>query len=145
MKVRKSWFFFFFNRMTLEKLVEIGWKTYYIYIYAFSRCFYPKRLTVHLGYTMFFFVRFFSGFKEFGVLKKYTCLWPFLTIWPKEISEKDYFNQSEVSHFVNRVGSRKKSIKAPCSSYICHNSLGARNKETWRYKQIESLIIQRGT
>ncbi len=25
----------------------------YIYIYAFSRCFYPKRLTVHSGYTVF--------------------------------------------------------------------------------------------
>ncbi len=25
----------------------------YIYIYAFSRCFYPKRLTVHLGYNFF--------------------------------------------------------------------------------------------
>ncbi len=28
-------------------------KNYYIYIYAFSRCFYPKRLTVHSGYTFF--------------------------------------------------------------------------------------------
>ncbi len=27
--------------------------TWYIYIYAFSRCFYPKRLTVHSGYTCF--------------------------------------------------------------------------------------------
>ncbi len=26
----------------------------YIYIYAFSRRFYPKRLTVHSGYTLFF-------------------------------------------------------------------------------------------
>ncbi len=26
----------------------------YIYIYAFSRHFYPKRLTVHSGYTIFF-------------------------------------------------------------------------------------------
>ncbi len=25
----------------------------YIYIYAFSRCFYPKRLTVHSGYTFY--------------------------------------------------------------------------------------------
>ncbi len=24
---------------------------FYIYIYAFSKRFYPKRLTVHLGYT----------------------------------------------------------------------------------------------
>ncbi len=30
----------------------------YIYIYAFGRRFYPKRLTVHSGYTFFFF--FFS-------------------------------------------------------------------------------------
>ncbi len=28
---------------------------HYIYIYAFSRRFYPKRLTVHSGYTFFFF------------------------------------------------------------------------------------------
>ncbi len=28
----------------------------YIYIYAFSRRFYPKRLTVHSGYTVFFFI-----------------------------------------------------------------------------------------
>ncbi len=27
----------------------------YIYIYAFSRHFYPKRLTVHSGYTFFFY------------------------------------------------------------------------------------------
>ncbi len=27
----------------------------YIYIYAFSRRFYPKRLTVHSGYTFFFY------------------------------------------------------------------------------------------
>ncbi len=27
----------------------------YIYIYAFSRRFYPKRLTVHSGYTCFMF------------------------------------------------------------------------------------------
>ncbi len=26
---------------------------FYIYIYAFSRCFYPKRLTVHSGYTLY--------------------------------------------------------------------------------------------
>ncbi len=26
----------------------------YIYIYAFSRRFYPKRLTVHSGYTLFY-------------------------------------------------------------------------------------------
>ncbi len=32
---------------------------YYIYIYAFSRRFYPKRLTVHSGYT--FFVSVFPG------------------------------------------------------------------------------------
>ncbi len=28
----------------------------YIYIYAFSRCFYPKQLTVHSGYTLLFFL-----------------------------------------------------------------------------------------
>ncbi len=32
---------------------EKYYKNYYICIYAFSRCFYPKRLTVHLGYTFF--------------------------------------------------------------------------------------------
>ncbi len=29
------------------------WQAEYIYIYAFSRRFYPKRLTVHSGYTFF--------------------------------------------------------------------------------------------
>ncbi len=29
----------------------------YIYIYAFSRHFYPKRLTVHLGYIFFVSMR----------------------------------------------------------------------------------------
>ncbi len=28
----------------------------YIYIYAFSRCFYPKRLTVHSGNNIFFLI-----------------------------------------------------------------------------------------
>ncbi len=28
----------------------------YIYIYAFSRRFYPKQLTVHSGYTFYFFI-----------------------------------------------------------------------------------------
>ncbi len=39
------------------EFINIFWRnthiTYYIYIYAFSRCFYPKRLTVHSGYTCF--------------------------------------------------------------------------------------------
>ncbi len=33
----------------------------YIYIYAFSRRFYPKRLTVHSGYTFFLSVCVFPG------------------------------------------------------------------------------------
>ncbi len=43
-------------------LLQILWRksmlltlTFYIYIYAFSRRFYPKRLTVHSGYTFFFY------------------------------------------------------------------------------------------
>ncbi len=33
---------------------EIHIQTIRLYIYAFSRRFYPKRLTVHLGYTLFY-------------------------------------------------------------------------------------------
>ncbi len=33
----------------------------YIYIYAFSRRFYPKRLTVHSGYTFVLLVYVFPG------------------------------------------------------------------------------------
>ncbi len=33
----------------------------YIYIYAFSRRFYPKRLSVHLGYTFFLSLCVFPG------------------------------------------------------------------------------------
>ncbi len=33
---------------------------FYIYMYAFSRCFYPKRLTIHSGYTFFFSILFFD-------------------------------------------------------------------------------------
>ncbi len=33
----------------------------YIYIYAFSRHFYPKRLTVHSGYTFFCQYMLFPG------------------------------------------------------------------------------------
>ncbi len=35
---------------------------FYIYMYAFSRRFYPKRLTVHSGYTIFFSILFFDLF-----------------------------------------------------------------------------------
>ncbi len=36
------------TRLANQKPMDI-----YIYIYAFSRRFYPKRLTVHSGYTFF--------------------------------------------------------------------------------------------
>ncbi len=36
---------------THQKLIRRGIYSIYIYIYAFSRRFYPKRLTVHSGYT----------------------------------------------------------------------------------------------
>ncbi len=38
---------------TIQKQHFISEKLNYIYIYAFSRRFYPKRLTVHSGYTFF--------------------------------------------------------------------------------------------
>ncbi len=34
--------------------VSFGLDDIYIYIYVFSRHYYPKRLTVHSGYTFFF-------------------------------------------------------------------------------------------
>ncbi len=34
---------------------------FFFYIYAFSRRFYPKRLTVHLGYTFFLSVHVLPG------------------------------------------------------------------------------------
>ncbi len=36
----------------LKQVQNLHWKQY-IYIYAFSRRFYPKRLTVHSGYNFF--------------------------------------------------------------------------------------------
>ncbi len=36
----------------------------YIYIYAFSRRFYPKRLTVHSGYNFFFYQYVFHLWSE---------------------------------------------------------------------------------
>ncbi len=43
-------------REITEKLKLLFTDDDYIYIYAFSRRFYPKRLTVHSGYTCFFFL-----------------------------------------------------------------------------------------
>ncbi len=40
---------------------EEGPESHYIYIYAFSRRFYPKRLTVHSGYTFVLSVHVFPG------------------------------------------------------------------------------------
>ncbi len=49
----------------------------YIYIYAFSRRFYPKRLTVHSGYTFFLYVCSL-GIEPttFAVLMQYTTTEP---------------------------------------------------------------------
>ncbi len=44
---------FFYNFFPITASKTEGHEYYYIYIYAFSRCFYPKRLTVHSGYTFF--------------------------------------------------------------------------------------------
>ncbi len=46
---------FFGELILLKKLFVIIHLLLYkpAYIYAFSRCFYPKRLTVHSGYTFF--------------------------------------------------------------------------------------------
>ncbi len=46
----------FFHNLTLHSILSSSEHLYrlvYIYIYAFSRLFYPKRLTVHSGYTFF--------------------------------------------------------------------------------------------
>ncbi len=48
------------------ELLEYSWQ-YYIYIYAFSRRFYPKRLTVHSGYTYFVSV-YYIHFNLFNIL-----------------------------------------------------------------------------
>ncbi len=42
-------------------IVNNNCNKFYIYIYAFSRHFYPKRLTVHSGYTFFLSVCVFPG------------------------------------------------------------------------------------
>ncbi len=52
--------FFYFAIMTFFSqfsvyISQFGLFLIYIYIYAFSRRFYPKRLTVHSGYTFFFY------------------------------------------------------------------------------------------
>ncbi len=45
-----------------EEAMPVTYGMYiYIYIYAFSRCFYPKRLTVHSGYNFFLSVCVFPG------------------------------------------------------------------------------------
>ncbi len=44
------------SETTLSSIVKLTILLHYLhlhYIYAFSRCFYPKRLTVHSGYTFF--------------------------------------------------------------------------------------------
>ncbi len=41
------------------------------YIYAFNRCFYPKRLTVHSGYTFFF-----PGNRTHNLCAANAMLWP---------------------------------------------------------------------
>ncbi len=40
----------------------------YIYIYAFSRRFYPKRLTVHSGYTCFITMYYMHNVQYFVVM-----------------------------------------------------------------------------
>ncbi len=62
--LEKGFFFFFKKYLQLEicNFVDRFMPKHthiYNYIYAFSRCFYPKRLTVHSGYTFFFFFFFF--------------------------------------------------------------------------------------
>ncbi len=46
----------------------------YIYIYAFSRCFYPKRLTVHSGYAFFLSVCLSNTSSFWNVLKTFILL-----------------------------------------------------------------------
>ncbi len=48
------WGVFFFIQQGHNKLVLSHSKDFYIYVYAFSRRFYPKRLKVHSGYNFCF-------------------------------------------------------------------------------------------
>ncbi len=54
------------------------WHIIYIYIYAFSRRFYPKRLTVHSGYTYFCQYMCSLGIKPttFALLTQCSNHWP---------------------------------------------------------------------
>ncbi len=45
-----------------------------IYIYAFSRCFYPKQPTVHSGYTFFVSMYFCQRRSYKKIITKYVCL-----------------------------------------------------------------------
>ncbi len=51
LSILHSYCYLFKNHMGNAMLWWGGGGCIYIYIYAFSRCFYPKRLTVHSGYT----------------------------------------------------------------------------------------------
>ncbi len=42
------------NLISQDKYINYDYIYIYIYIYVFSRCFYPKRLTVQLGYKCLF-------------------------------------------------------------------------------------------
>ncbi len=42
---------------------------FYIYIYAFSRRFYPKRLTLHSSYSLYIFISSFLFKETFEVVK----------------------------------------------------------------------------
>ncbi len=63
------------------------WNYIYIYIYAFSRRFYPKRLTLHSSYSFTFYQLLFSLGIEPMIL---ALLAPCSTIWAtgKLISEE---------------------------------------------------------
>ncbi len=55
--INKKWYFRYKCQASESMLMSmhsiLGWASFYIYIYAFSRRFYPKRLTLHSDYTYF--------------------------------------------------------------------------------------------
>ncbi len=69
----------------------ILFNTNYIYIYAFSGRFYPKRLTVHSGYTFFLSVHVFPGIRTHNLCAANTMLYHWATRTQIMITRADYW------------------------------------------------------
>ncbi len=77
------------NEAQLRTLLSLP--NYDIYIYAFSRRFYPKRLTVHSGYTFFFYQYVCSlGIEPttFCTANAMLYLWATGTLWLSGMTEQ---------------------------------------------------------